>query len=437
MSADAVYLVAGVALLVGVVLPALLDRLSLSVPMVLIGVGMLVGLLSLPVGTNLDPIDLRPTIEHVAELAVLVALMGVGLALDRPLSLRRRGSWRAWGATWRLLLVAMPLCIGAVFVLGHWVLGLAPAAALLLGAVLAPTDPVLAGDVQVEGPDIETTPEELDEEDEVRFSLTSEAGLNDGLAFPFVYAAIFLVTLGSPLEWGLQWLAWDLVGRVVIGVGVGWLVGRVLAALAFRAPARSLRTAETGEPLLALAAILGAYGAAEVAQGYGFLAVFTCAMTLRSLERSSEYHRHMHEVVERLERLMVLIILLFIGIELTRGVLDALDWRGIVAGLALILVIRPLAASLSLRFGVRRGEDLCGLDRRERAVVAFFGVRGIGSVYYLAYALGQAEFPDARWLWSTVAFTIVASVVIHGVSVNPAMRWVERHRGPQAEVTST
>ena len=105
--------------------------------------------------------------------------------------------------------------------------------------------------------------------------------------------------------------------------------------------------------------------------------------------------------------------------------------------ITVVAVIRPLAAMLSLRFGVRRGEDLCGLDRRERAVVAFFGVRGIGSVYSLAYALGQAEFPDARWLWSTVAFTIVASVVIHGVSVNPAMRWVERHRGPQAEVTST
>jgi NhaP-type Na+/H+ or K+/H+ antiporter len=162
--------------------------------------------------------------EHLTEFCVLVALMGVGLALDRPLDLRRWVTWKRWGATWRLLGIAMPLCIAGVALLGWWAMGLAPAAALLLGAVLAPTDPVLASDVQVGGPTTlgeDEDDEEIDESDEVRFALTSEAGLNDGLAFPFVYAAIYLASIGDVEEWGLRWLAWDLVGKVVISVAIG------------------------------------------------------------------------------------------------------------------------------------------------------------------------------------------------------------------------
>lgn len=435
MPAEAVYLVAGIALLVAVVLPAALDRVSISVPMVLVAVGVVVGLLPMPEGANLDPVDIRPVIERVTELTVLIALMGVGLALDRPLSLTRLRTWRRWSATWRLLLVAMPLTIGGVYLLGDLVLGLAPATALLLGAALAPTDPVLADDVQVEGPNVEVAPEEIDESDEVRFALTSEAGLNDGLAFPFVYAAIYLASKGDPSGWVGSWVLWELLGKVLLGVLVGIVVGGILGTLAFRAPARSLRMAETGEPLLALAAILAAYGASELLGGYGFLSVFVCAMTIRSLERTSEYHRHMHEVVERLERLLVLLVLLVLGVALTRGLLAHLDWRGVVVALAVILLVRPLAASVSLRIGIAHDDTVSDLDWRERAVVSTFGVRGVGSLYYLAYALGHADFHSARWLWSTVAFTIVASVLLHGALSRPAMTWVERHR-PQISSAS-
>ena len=141
----------------------------------------------------------RALVEQVTQFAVLLALMGVGLALDRPLRLRAGPTGGRWSATWRLLLAAMPLSILAIWLLGWWGLGLTSATALLLGAVLAPTDPVLAGDVQVGGPDVATQNEdESDERHEVRFALTSEAGLNDGLAFPFVYAAIFLLEKGDP-----------------------------------------------------------------------------------------------------------------------------------------------------------------------------------------------------------------------------------------------
>ena len=417
MTADLVYLVAGASLLLAIVLPELLDRWAVSAPMVLVGVGLLIGLTPLPDGMPLDPQENRATIEHVTELVVLVALMGVGLALDRPLELRRRASWRRWGATWRLLGIGMPLTIGAVALLA-WAAGAPPAAALLLGAALAPTDPVLASDVQVAGPQTGDD-HEVDEDDEVRFTLTSEAGLNDGLAFPFVYAAILLATEGAVSGWALEWVGWYLVAKVVIGIVAGIAVGRALAYAAFHAASRSLRVAERGESLMALAALVSAYGVGEIAGGYGFLAVFACAMTFRSAERSHDYHAAMHEVAERLERLLTLFVLLVLGIALSRGLLASLDWKGVAIGVALVFLVRPLAGGIALHGCLERGE---------RRAVAFFGVRGIGSIYYLSYAAGHAAELGSDWLWSTVSFTIVLSVLVHGALAAPVMRRLELAR---------
>jgi NhaP-type Na+/H+ or K+/H+ antiporter len=310
----------------------------------------------------------------------------------------------------------MPLCIGAVALLA-WGAGIAPAAALLLGAVLAPTDPVLASDVQVAGP--QTGDHEVDESDELRFTLTSEAGLNDGLAFPFVYAAILLATEGAVSGWALEWVGFYLVAKVAIGVVVGIVVGRVLSWVAFRSASRSLRVAERGESLLALAALVTAYGLGEVAGGYGFLSVFVCAMTFRSAERSHDYHAAMHDVAERLERLLTLFVLLVLGIALSRGLLGGLDWRGVAIGLALLLVIRPAAGLVALTPWSHQEQP--PLTPGQRWAAAFFGVRGVGSIYYLAYAAGQASELGSDWLWSTVSFTVVASVLLHGVLASPVM----------------
>ena len=437
MSADVVYLLAGAALLLAVVLPTALRKAAVSAPIVLLVVGALMGLLPLPEGTDVTPMGNRAFIEHLTEFTVIVALMGVGLALDRPLSFRRLDSWRKWSGAWRLLGIAMPLSIAAVALLGWWVVGLAPAAALLLGAALAPTDPVLASDVQVEGPTpADEDHDEIDESDEVRFALTSEAGLNDGLAFPFVYAAVFLASLGPVTEWGLRWLGWELVGKVALGVLLGVLVGWLLAKAAFRAPAPSLRMAETGEPLLALAAVLLAYGAAETLGGYGFLAVFACAMTMRSAERGHEYHAHMHEIVERLERLLTLVVLLLLGVSMTNGLLHNLPWQAALLAVLLVFVIRPVSGLVAMGFRsstCRIGDHV--LTSGERLAISFFGVRGVGSLYYLAYATGEAEFSDSQLLWSTVAFTIGLSVLVHGITATPVMRWLERTE--QTEVTRT
>jgi NhaP-type Na+/H+ or K+/H+ antiporter len=426
MTADLAYVVIGASLLLAIVLPDLLNRWAISAPMVLVGIGMLIGLTPLPDGLPLDPQANRVAIEHATELVIIVALMGVGLALDRPLELRSPRTWRRWSSTWRLLAIGMPITIAAIAVLG-WAAGLAPAVAILLGAALAPTDPVLASDVQVAGP--QTGDHEVDERDELRFTLTSEAGLNDGLAFPFVYVAILLATEGAVSNWALEWVGFYLVGKIVIGVLAGLVVGKVLAYIAFRSSSRSLRVAERGESLLALAALIGSYGVGEVLGGYGFLSVFVCAMAFRSAERSHDYHAAMHEVAERLERLLTLFVLLVLGIALTRGLLDALDWRGIAIGLALILVVRPAAGILALAPWPGRGERTSPLTRHQRWATAFFGVRGVGSVYYLAYAAGQDDTLAQDWLWSTVAFTVVASVLIHGVLATPVMARVDPARG--------
>lgn len=450
MSTNVVYLIAGLCLLLAVVLPSLIERFAVSAAMVLLVVGMGVGLLPMPEGMSLDPLAIRPQIQHVTELTVLVALMGVGLAIDRPIRPRRPATWRAWSPTVRLIAITMPLTIASVWGLGA-ALGVAPAAALLLASALAPTDPVLASDVQVAGPKVQSPTDHdplddasIDEEDDVRFALTSEAGLNDGAAFPFVHAALFLAagtgvaagttaasgSLASVASWLPRWVAWELVGKVALGVAVGLVVGWALGKVAFSATRRSLRLAEQGEPLLAIAALVATYGLSEIVGGYGFLAVFVCGVTIRAGERSSAYHELMHGVVQRLERLLTLMILLVLGMALTNGLLAHIDGRSIVIALALVFVVRPVAGWLSLGLW-RRDETLPGgLTRPEVLATSFFGVRGIGCLYYLAYAAGEHSFTEERWMWSTVALTILVSVVVHGILSTPVMHRLDLDRAP-------
>lgn len=217
----------GAAALLAAWAPAFTDRRPLSVPMVLVGLGALIFLLPLGLPSP-DPRSWLEGVERLTEFVVIVSLMGAGLRIDRPFS------WSSWSTTWRMVALAMPITIALIALTGSVIAGLAPAAAVLLGAVLAPTDPVLASDVQVGEPtlDQEATP---DTEEDVRFTLTSEGGLNDALAFPFVYLALVLVAPWDPSDL-LTWFAWDLVGRIAIGAAVGVAVGLLLGRIAFRPP---------------------------------------------------------------------------------------------------------------------------------------------------------------------------------------------------------
>lgn len=435
MAIDLIWIVLGCALLLAVFLPTLVRAIPLSTPMVLLAVGAFVGLTPLPDGFSFAPEQHESFVLHASEATVLVALMGVGLALDRPLRLRDRSSWRAWAPTWRLLGIAMPICIALTALVGIG-LGLSIPTALLLGAALSPTDPVLASDVQVGGPQTSemTTDGNIDESDEVRFALTSEAGLNDGLAFPFVYGAILWASEGPLTHWAGHWVAWELLGKIAVGLAIGGLLGWVLGKLFFRLPAKRYRLADAGEPLAALAAIMCSYGLTELAGGYGFLAVFVTAMVLRSSEIGHEYHAEMHAFIERLEQILTLVMLLLLGAASTNGLLSHADWRTAVIVIALIFIIRPGAGWLSL---LGRRDDTVravGLTAKERWVVSLYGVRGIGSIFYVAYAAEHAHFDGLPWLWSTIACVIITSVVVHGASVTPTMQKLDVHRRRHEEM---
>jgi NhaP-type Na+/H+ or K+/H+ antiporter len=418
---DALFLAAGVGLLLAAFLPRALEEVPFSTPLVFLGAGLAFGLM--PIGPlDIDPVESRAAAEHVTEVVVIIALMGAGLALNRP------PSWRAWSSTWRLLGIAMPLTIALIAVAAAIGLGWPFATALLLGAVLAPTDPVLASDVQVAEPvdaDDDGATEESD--DEVRFALTSEAGLNDGLAFPFVYAAVAAATT-SGASWVAGWAADDLLFKITVGVVVGLVVGLALGRVFFRAPIASLRFAEHADGFVALGATALAYGVAEVAHGYGFIAVFVTACTIRASERSHGYHGVLHGFVEQVERLLTAWLLLLLGSAIANGILSSLTWRSAAVGIAVIFLVRPLSGWLAQLGG--------SAGRSERQAIAFFGIRGIGSFYYLAYATGQADFgPHVDELWAVVAFVVLVSVVVHGITATPVMRRLDaaRHRTATAE----
>ena len=174
-------------------------------------------------------------------------------------------------------------------------LGLSIASSILLGAALAPTDPVLASDVQV-GPPNST------EEDDVRFALTSEAGLNDGLSFPFVYLAIAIaLSLETGAPWFADWFVFDVLWKLSSGLLIGWLTGAILGHLTFRVSRRA-QISRTNDGMVAIGITLLCYGLTELAHGYGFVAVFVAALTLRSVERRHSYHHELHAFTEQVEQ---------------------------------------------------------------------------------------------------------------------------------------
>ncbi len=412
---------AGLAVFIAAVLPKLLRDMPFSMPMVFLGAGM--GAFALiPSLPDPDPITHGDFVLHLAEVCVIISLMGAGLALDRPVGRKR------WSTTWRLLGVAMPLCIIVLTLLGLWFLGLGLGAALLVASSLAPTDPVLASEVQVGEP--ADHDDDANKEDEVRFGLTSEAGLNDGLAFPFVYLAIAISIAGaSPSAWFPEWFGVDVLWRLAIGLLLGFLTGKVLARLFFSARAESLRLSNHSEGFVALAATFLAYGLTEMIEGYGFIAVFVCAVTIRAAERTHGYHRVLHSYVEQLERLLTVVILVLLGGAIARGLLEGIGWAEVLVALAFLLVVRPLAGWLGL-MGGKTGP-------RERIALSFFGIRGIGSLYYLSYALGKGEFSDqAQWLWAFVGLVVALSIVIHGATTSPLMNRLDKLREKKARAVS-
>jgi NhaP-type Na+/H+ or K+/H+ antiporter len=394
-------------------MPAVAKRTKISYSIVYVLLGVLVFSLldGLP---SPNPMKHNSFTLHLTEMAVLISLMGTGLKIDEPFS------FKAWKIPFRLVSLTMILCIAGVAAIAHYFLGFDPASAVLLGAILAPTDPVLASDVQV-GPPLE------DPKDPARFSLTAEAGMNDGTAFPFTWLAILMAVAAGGMgmsDLGM-WFLRDVVYRMVAAIACGYAMGRLLAYIIFYLPENS-RFIYIRDGFVGIATTLLIYGLTELVRGYGFIAVFVTALTLRNYEFGHKYHRKLHDFTDQIERIMVAIVLLLFGGSLVRGgVLQHLTWELALVGLAFVFLVRPVAGLLSLA-GIK-------LPVREKLVISFFGIRGVGSFFYLSFALAQTDFAFKNELWSLLSFIVMLSLLVHGITATQAMEKLDEKRAPEKE----
>jgi NhaP-type Na+/H+ or K+/H+ antiporter len=386
-----------------------ISRLPLSFALIYLIVGIVLG----PYVFNL--IQLRPDtqfLERLTEFVVIVSVFSCGLKMNRPLQLR------SWQITARLIGFLMPISIVAIAAVGHWLLGMDWAPAILLGAILAPTDPVLASEVQLA---------DIDDADELRFGLTSEGGLNDALAFPFVYFGLYLLKDPNIDNWFAKWAGIQLIWEITAGIIVGIAIARVIVwldrQLQKRRPADDLM-----EDFVALATILITYSITEVVNGYGFVAVFVAGIVVARAYRDPEKRLAQLEFTERIEKLMEVGTILLLGSLLRfQPMLNFAGDAIIVAGL-LLFVIRPLGAWISTIGANPPAEsDRSRLHSGTRWLLGWFGIRGVGSLYYLSYAFGEGlkGQPAEQIAWITY-ITIVISVILHGITSTPLMNWYER-----------
>lgn len=387
-----------------------IERLPLSYALIYLFVGVFLG------QNGVGLIKLRPDAEflqRLTEFVVIVSVFSCGLKMNRPLTLR------AWRSPIRLLGLLMPMAILLIALIDRWFLGMGWGAAILLGAILAPTDPVLASEVQLT---------HIEDRDELRFALTSEGGLNDALAFPFVYFGIYALKDNNWSNWFKNWVLVDIVWAIAAGLVMGVVVAKGIIWLDRRL--QSKRAAEDIlKDFMTFSIILLTYSLTELVNGYGFVAVFVAGLVLHnSYQRESrrdnsalrEKHLSQLEFIEQIEKLLEIITILIIGsILLVEPMIKYAGQSALIAGL-LFLVIRPLCVWVSM-LGCRVPTATLGL-------MSWFGIRGVGSLYYLTYAMGEGLKGETaeQIAWITLT-TIVFSVILHGISATPLMKWYERN----------
>lgn len=438
---------------------SLLQRLPLSTSMLYL----LVGLATSPLWlgwTTLTPVSHSHAIERLAEIVVLLSLFTSGLKMSLGLADRR------WLLPLRLASVSMLVTVGLIAAAGVVVLGLPLGAAVLLGGILAPTDPVLASDVQVAEPG---------DRDRLRFALTGEAGLNDGTAFPFVLLGLGLLGLHDIGRFGWRWLTIDVLWGVSAGIAIGAALGTLIGRLVIYLRSRH-REAVGLDNFLALGLIGVSYGVASMAQAYGFLAVFAAGVALRRLEqqasassrpdddaetgahddaqgdtqagarsaaaapdiasvhadpgipndalavdpeRAPAFMAHaMLSFNEQLERIGEVAAVVAIGMLLWAVEWRLASWAFVVA---MLVVIRPISVAVGL----------AGSNTRplQRSLIGWFGIRGIGSLYYLTYAMNHGLDPALAATLAALTFSVVGvSIAVHGISVTPLMKAYRRDR---------
>ncbi|WP_373523477.1 cation:proton antiporter [Aquiflexum sp.] len=414
----------GLAILGATYLPRLLAAYPVSMPMVILILGIFASWLPL----NIDPdfIFSKPRLlERVTEIAVIIALMEAGLKIDRLFD------WKSWRIPLRLISITMLLTIVLIGLTGWWLLGLLPATALLLGAVVAPTDPVLASAIQVAGPnkgakDEESGKEENEpnrDEDEVRFSLTSEAGLNDGLAFPFTYLAIFIAGSGFSQELVWSWFATHVIYKIGIALVIGYFGGRLAGKYLLSLSVYSDHSkAISGLASLALTFIL--YGVTELLAGYGFIAVFVGALSWRMYDPSHLQHSQFHGFIDKIQRILTGCLILIFGIIIGMGFLANVTKEEIITSFIIVFLVRPLSGILGLL-----GSDI---PKKDRWAISFLGLRGIGSLYYFYYAINIQDFEGQNSVLTILMLIILFSIIIHGILGPLIMKYIDSTKGQES-----
>jgi NhaP-type Na+/H+ or K+/H+ antiporter len=404
----------------------ILHRLRLTPSIVYLAIGVTLGP-SVLGAFHFNPLEQAHLLEVLAEIAVLVSLFIAGMKMPMPFK------WREWNAPVRLAIISMTISVVLTAVFGYYVLALPLGAAILLGAILAPTDPVLATDVQVR---------HMGDKDPLRFTLTSEAGMNDGSAFPFVMLG--LAMLSSPVSYELlgAWVLKDVLWSTIVALVVGLVMGRLLAQLVWKQRFLS-NEGPLLDDFLGMGLIGVVYGVCLLLDAWGFLAVFAAAISLRQSElKLASIHGPNQETgfnrqipvnseeptppnstqvsegsmlfKESLERLSELVLVMLLGGMLF---LDSWSLRAVGVALFLFLVVRPASVFLGLLGS--------GTPMRLQMLVGWFGVRGIGSIYYLMFAIvfGLPEALAVEFIHITLV-VIVLSIVVHGLTVKPMMtKW--------------
>lgn len=426
------YLVLGGLLIAIALLGSIVKHLPLTTTLLYLLVGLGLGASGLGF-LRIDPLERAHLLELLTELAVIVSLFTAGLKF------RVRLRDRLWRVPVRLASISMILTVALIATVGFFGLGLSLGAAVLLGAILAPTDPVLASDVQLAHPG---------DRDRLRFGLTGEAGLNDGSAFPFVMLGLGLLGLHDLGAFGWRWLVVDVVWATLAGLAIGFVAGTLVGRLVLFLR-REHKEGFGLDDFLALGLIGLSYGLALVVHSYGFLAVFAAGLALRRIERLATQSDEPAEVTvmaavgkeeeiatdpekaptymasavlgfnEQAERILEVVVVLLVG-----GMLSSRYFPGEIFWFlpVLLIVIRPLAVLTGLI-----GSDLGRLDR---SLIACFGIRGIGSLYYLAFAINHGLPRElAERLTALTLVTVAASILVHGIAVTPAMQLYERRRG--------
>lgn len=420
------YIIAGVVLVLMAFSAPWVKQLPITTPMVYLGAGVGIGWWS---GLGSQPIEHAAFLEHFTEVAVIVSLFTAGLKLRAPFSDRR------WREPFRLAIISMACAVALVAAIGVTFLMLPLGVAIVLGAVLAPTDPVLASDVQLNDPN---------DRDRLRFSLTGEAGLNDGTAFPFVMLGLAVIGVHPSGVYFWRWwtvdLLWAVVGGLAIGGLMGYAVGKAVVALR-----RRRRDTASFDDFLTLGLIAGSYGLALGAHAYGFLAVFAAGAALRRVEMQEAGGSDQvsakaedlpsaapddvpstltHEVLSfnlKVEHMLEVALVITVGILIAHL---RWTWELVAFAAAMFLLVRPLSVVVGL-IG-------CGTPWLRLGLMSWFGIRGIGSLYYLMFAIthGLPEFQGRRLIDLALA-VVGASIVVHGFSATPVMRRYRERSGQQ------